>query len=81
MAVRGLIDILDETEKTYLVRAPGNSLSDTALRQEHDNAIREYNAEQVRIANTPVAPSPGVSLPPPGVTYIPSLPTIRAEAQ
>jgi hypothetical protein len=81
VAVRGLVDVLDETEKAYLARAPGNSLSDAALRQEHDNVTREYNAEQVRIASTLVAPSPGVSLPPPGVTYTPLLPTIRAEAQ
>ena len=31
VAVRGLVDILNETEKAYLARAPGNSLSDAAL--------------------------------------------------
>ena len=74
--MKGLIEILDKIKKVYLPHAPGNSLLDDALTKEHIDAAREYNTEQVQIMSILVEPSPGAILPPPGMKFSPSLPTV-----
>ena len=77
MAIRGLADIVNDTEVAYLARAPGNTLSNPALAVERIEAMHIYNKEQTRIASIPVDPSPGVKLPLPGMNFIPALPTVE----
>ena len=75
VAIRGLADIVNNTEVAYLARAPGNMLSDPALVVEHIEVMHIYNEEQTQIASIPV------DLPLPGMNFIPALPTVRAEGQ
>ena len=74
MEIRGLANVVNDTEVAYLARAPGNMLSDPALAVERIEAMCIYNEEQTRIASIPVNPSPGVDLPLPGMNFIPALP-------
>ena len=46
IAVKGLIKILNEIDKAYLARVPGNLLLDTTLTKECIDAAHKYNAEQ-----------------------------------
>ena len=79
--VRGLVDIIDKVEKAYLVCAPGNTLSNAALTEEHINAMHTYDTEQAYIASILVDLSLGINLPPPGISFIPALPTVHVEVR
>ena len=76
---KGLVKILDKIDKAYLAPMPGNSLLDAPLTKEHMGAAHVYNTEQVQIMSIPVMHIPGVILPPPGMTFTSSLPTVHLE--
>ena len=79
VAIRGLADVVNDIEVTYLAHAPGNMLSDPTLTKERMEVMHMYNEKQVRIASIPVDPSLGVDLPLLGMSFIPALPTVHAE--
>ena len=78
VAQRGLVDILEDIDKSYLAHMLGGSLCDTALKIEHMEVADKYQAKQAKIVSIPVIHTASTVLPLPGIVFTPSIPTTRS---